>query len=424
MRKVIKSKRLNEAYTKITHSSGLTILLYPMTGFSSAYALFATKYGSVDTRFKTGGDDGFTDVPAGIAHFLEHKMFESEEGDAFSLYARTGASANAYTSFDRTAYLFSCSENFEQSIEILMGLVMNPYFTAETVHKEQGIIGQEIKMYEDAPDWRVFFNLLGALYHENPVRIDIAGTVESIAEIDADLLYRCYNTFYNLNNMVLAVAGNFEPDTVLKAADKLLKPAPQIKITRGVFEEPETVRETRVVQHLPVSLPMFQIGFKGKAGTEYENVTGQILDEVLLEIIGGEASPLYRRLYDEGLINHTFSDEALSSRDYSLCFFSGESRDPDKVFDEIKKEIVKIQKSGIPQKTFDMAKKAVYGRYVGMYGKVDSIAGVMVAAHFAGMDMYSILEAAADIRKDELELRFKTNFDVSKSAISIVMQEE
>ena len=420
MREVIKSERLREQYTKITHSSGLQILLCPMDGFSSAYALFATKYGSVDTRFKTGGDDGFADVPAGIAHFLEHKMFESEEGDAFALYAKTGASANAYTSFDRTAYLFSCSENFEQSMEILLGLVTSPYFTAQTVQKEQGIIGQEIKMYDDSPDWRVFFNLLGALYHENPVKIDIAGTVESIAEIDADLLYRCYNTFYNLHNMVLAVAGNFDPEIVLKAADKLLKPAPEITITRGVFKEPDTVVKTRVEQHLPVSLPLFQIGFKGRAGSERENVIGQILDEVLLEIIGGEASPLYRRLYDEGLINQTFSEEAMASRDYSLCMFSGESRDPDKVFDEIKKEIVKIQSGGIPQKAFDMAKKAVYGRYVGMYGKVDSVAGVMVAAHFAGVEAYSILETAANLQKDELESRLKTSFDISKSAISIV----
>lgn len=420
MPEIIKSSRLNEEYTKIPHPSGLTILLCPMRGFSGAHALFATKYGSVDTRFKTGADSDFTDVPPGIAHFLEHKLFESEDGDAFSLYAKTGASANAYTSFDRTAYLFSCSENFERSINILLGFVTNPYFTAQTVQKEQGIIGQEIKMYDDSAEWRVFFNLLGALYHNNPVRVDIAGTVESIAQIDADLLYRCYNTFYNLHNMVLAVAGNFEPQAVLEAADSILKPADNVTITRGVFDEPEDIREPHVEQKLPVAQPLFQIGFKGKAGTEEENVRGQVIDELLLDIIAGEASPLYRRLYDDGLINQTFAGEAMASRDYSVTMFAGESREPDKVFDEVKKEITKIRSDGIDGGDFDCAKKAVYGRYMGMYGKVESVAGLMVATHFADLPMYSLIDFVAELTLQDAEARLPVSFDVSKSAISII----
>lgn len=422
MSETIKSARLNESYTKLKHQSGLTILMCPMQGFSAAYALFATKYGSVDTRFKTGADADFADVPEGIAHFLEHKLFENEDGDAFALYAKTGASANAYTSFDRTAYLFSCSENFTESIDVLLNFVTNPYFTAETVEKEQGIIGQEIKMYDDNPDWRVFFNLLGALYHKNPVRTDIAGTVDSIAKIDKDLLYRCYNTFYNLNNMVLTVAGNFDPETVLEAADRILKKADDVTIERGLADEPETVRETRVEQHLPVSQPLFQIGFKGKAGTEAENIHGQVMDEVLLEIIAGEASSLYRRLYDDGLINQTFGSESMASRDYALTMFAGESRDPDKVFAEIKKEIAAIAKNGIADQDFSMAKKAVYGRYIGMYGKVDALAGLMLAAYFADdISAYSLLDMVADLTKSELESRLPVAFDVNKSAISIVM---
>ncbi|MBP1577986.1 MAG: insulinase family protein, partial [Oscillospiraceae bacterium] len=223
------SRNLAENYTKIEHPSGLTLMLCPMEGFSSAYALFATRYGSIDSVFAVG-DGEFTEVPAGIAHFLEHKLFESEEGDAFALYAKTGASANAYTSFDRTAYLFSCTDKFDESIEILINLVTKPYFTAQTVQKEQGIIGQEIRMYDDDPEWRVYFNLLGALYHDHPLKTDIAGTVESISEITADLLYSCYHAFYNLNNMVLAVAGNFDIDTVVKACDKMLIPASDVKV--------------------------------------------------------------------------------------------------------------------------------------------------------------------------------------------------
>lgn len=420
MSEIIKSPRLLEQYEKIRHPSGLTILLCPMQGFSSAYALFATKYGSVDTCFKTDKDDGFTEVPAGIAHFLEHKLFESEDGDAFSLYAKTGASANAYTSFDRTAYLFSCSENFEQSIDVLLSFVTNPYFTDATVQKEQGIIGQEIKMYDDSAEWRVFFNLLGALYHNNPVRIDIAGTVESIAEIDADLLYRCYNTFYNLNNMALAVAGNFEPKVVLEAVDRILKPSESITITRGEVDEPVEVRTNRVEQKLPVAQPLFQIGFKGKSGTEAENALGQVTDEILLEIIAGETSPFYRRLYDEGLINQTFGSEAMSSRDYSLTMFAGESRDPDKVYDELKNEISKITSDGIDAKDFARAKKAVYGRYIGMYGRVDTVANLMAATSFADIGLYDILEAVAKLTLDDITRRLKTSFDVTKTALSII----
>ena len=189
-RTVIKSARLGQEMVKIKHPSGLTMLLCPMLGYSTAYATFTANVGSVDTGFKTQDDDAFVDVPEGIAHFLEHKMFENEDGDAFAKYAKTGASANAYTSFDKTAYLFACTDRFEESLEILLDFVRRPYFTKESVQKEQGIIGQEIRMYDDDGEWRVQFNLLQALYHNHPVRIDIAGTVESIAEIDDQLLYR------------------------------------------------------------------------------------------------------------------------------------------------------------------------------------------------------------------------------------------
>ena len=268
---IIKSSRLSEEYLQINHPSGLTMLLYPMEGFSTAFAMFSTKYGSIDTCFKTQKDSDFVTVPAGIAHYLEHKMFESEDGDAFERYAQTGASANAFTSFDKTSYLFACSDRFEESLEILLDSVTHPYFTKETVEKEQGIISQEIKMYEDDPGWRVMFNLLQSMYHNNTVKIDIAGTVESIAQIDAELLYRCYHTFYNLHNMVLTVAGNFDPQQVLKVADRILKPAEPISIEKKTEDEPREVERKRFVQYLPVATPMFYIGFKAPNAGEKGN---------------------------------------------------------------------------------------------------------------------------------------------------------
>ena len=254
---ILSSPILGERLLRVEHPTGLTILMCPMEGFSTAYAMFAAKVGSIDTTFKTQKEEDFVEVPAGIAHFLEHKMFECEDGDAFAKYAKTGASANAYTSFDRTAYLFSCSDNFRESMEILLDFVTKPYFTPETVQKEQGIIGQEIRMYDDDPGWRSLFNLLGALYHVNPVKLDIAGTTDSIAQITSDLLYRCYHTFYNLRNMVLVVAGNFQPEVVLELADKVLKKGEDITVQWRRADEPAPVVAHYVEQALPVSTPLF-----------------------------------------------------------------------------------------------------------------------------------------------------------------------
>jgi len=417
----IESGRIGEKYKKVQHPSGLNILMYPMEGFVSAYALFATNYGSVDETFKTQSDEDFITVPAGIAHFLEHKLFESEDGDAFTRYAKTGASANAFTSFDKTAYLFSCTDNFRESLDILLDFVTHPYFTPKTVEKEQGIIGQEIKMYEDSPDWRVYFNLLEALYHHNPVRVDIAGTVDSIAKIDADLLYRCYNTFYNLHNMTLVVAGNFDPAVVLGAADKHLKNAPDQTIRRKNPDEPWEVRTPLVTQHLPVAQPLFQIGFKGVPGKdERENLWGKIADEVLLDIVAGDSTPLYRKLFDEELINQSFEGDAMASRDYALVFYSGESRNPEKVRDELLAEIARLNTNGIPPELFARVKKAAYGRYMGMYGRPDALGGLLVTAQFADCDAYDPLEMLAQLTLEQINERLKVSLDPARCALSIV----
>ena len=421
-RQVIKSARLGEELVKLKHPTGLTMLLCPMKGYSTAYATFTANVGSVDTGFRTQDDADFVDVPEGIAHFLEHKMFEKPEGDAFALYAKTGANANAFTSFDRTSYLFSCTDQFEQSLEILLDLARRPYFTKESVEKEQGIIGQEIRMYDDDPDWRVLFNLLGALYQNHPVRIDIAGTVESIAEIDHELLYRCHRTFYNLNNMVLCVAGNFTVDEVLRAVDKVVKPDEKpVEIERRKVEEPEGVCRELVEQRLSVATPLFQFGFKGVSSGVTGNFKNQILDEMLCELIAGEASPLYRRLYDGGLINATFGSEIMAGRDYMCAIFSGESRRPERVAEELKAEIERLGREGIDPEMFELVRRATYGRYLGMYGRTESVAGLMSAAYFAGVDdIYSLLDVVADATTEQLAERLGRAFNTGRCALSIV----
>lgn len=417
----ITSELLGQSYSRIEHSSGLTILVCPMEGFSTSYALFAAKVGSIDATFKTQHDSEFVTVPAGIAHFLEHKMFESEEGDTFAKYARTGASANAYTSFDRTAYLFSCTENFGESLEILLHQVSHPYFTPDNVAKEQGIIGQEIRMYDDDPGWRVMFNLFESLYHYNPIKVDIAGTVESISEITADLLYRCYNTFYNLGNMVLAVAGNITESEVLALADKHLSPAEPITIDWQRVPEPVEVVKPYVEQSLPVAVPLFHLGFKGKAGSPLDNLHAQVVCEVLMEVICGESTELYRKLYDGGLISSTFEDEVIAGRDYLILMFCGESREPRRVAELICAEIERMRREGIPATQFERCRKANYGRYISMYCKASSVAGLLTLSHFSGLDsMYELLDYVGEITLDEANRILQESFDPAHSSLSVI----
>lgn len=281
------SKELRERLYEIDHSSGLKIFVMPKENYKSAYAVIGTKYGSIDTCFKRGDQADFTRVPEGIAHFLEHKLFESEDLDAFTRYAETGASANAYTSFDKTCYLFQCSDRFEDSLRILLDFVTHPYFTKETVEKEQGIIGQEITMYYDVPGWMSTFNLLRCLYKNHPVRIDIAGTVESISEITDKLLYDCYNTFYNLNNMALAVVGNVQPEQVVKICDEMLQKAPDIKIERVFEEEPREIVKNFEEYHLAVSVPVFSFGYKEACKTPVRSIREIVEMEILLEVLAG-----------------------------------------------------------------------------------------------------------------------------------------
>ena len=417
---VIKSELLKEEYYFYRHKSGLGILLYPMKGFQSAYALFGTNYGSVDTIFKTQKDGDFTEVPEGIAHFLEHKLFESEDGDAFELFAKTGASANAFTSFEKTCYLFMGTENFEDSLKALVTFVQDPYFTEKTVQKEQGIIGQEIKMYEDDPNWRVFFNLLTALYHNNPVRIDIAGTTDSIAKINKDLLYRCYHTFYNLNNMVISIAGCFDVETAAKIIEENLKDSEKIEIERKTPDEPEDVFKAEHIQKLSVAIPLFQIGYKEKPAVEKEQLPLQIKYNLLMNAIAGKGSELYREMYEEGLVNDTFSKEVFCGRGYLTNIFSGESREPKKVMERIDAEIRKFQQTGIDLQTFERVKKSLYGSAVQSFNDVEQVANDMVNAYFTGHSIYDALDIICSVTAEEINSLLQQSFQKEKCAISII----
>lgn len=419
-RQVISNKITGDSYYQYKHTTGLTILLYPMKGFSSAYALFGTNYGSIDMKFKTEHETDFTLVPAGIAHFLEHKLFESEDGDAFTLFSKTGASANAFTSFDKTCYLFSTTDNFKESLEALVTFVQDPYFTVETVNKEQGIIGQEIKMYQDDPSWRVMINLLGALYHNNPVRIDIAGTKESIAEIDKDLLYKCYNAFYNPSNMVICIAGNFNETEAAEIIEKKLKNTKPVSVVTNIPEEPETVFQSEVSIELSVSIPLFEIGYKEAVLPEPQQLKAELETELILSAIAGKGSELYSELYNASLINETFDDEAFSGRGFFASVFAGESRDPYLVMEKLQATIDKMKETGISNETFMRIKKAMYGGGVLMFNNVPQVAHELVTSHFSSHSIYDSLEIIKEMTLKDVNNRLRETFSADRRSISIV----
>ncbi|MDR1564484.1 MAG: insulinase family protein [Oscillospiraceae bacterium] len=416
------NNRTGETVFSMSHPSGLKILVAPIEGYSSSFAIFGTKYGSIDDCFKSAKELEFSRVPAGIAHFLEHKLFENEDCDAFARYAKTGASANAYTSFDKTCYLFSCSDKLEESLEILLDFVQSPYFTKETVEKEQGIIGQEIRMYDDSPEWRVYFNLLSALYPKHPVRVDIAGTVESISKIDDELLYKCYNTFYNLNNMVLVVAGKVKPEDVLKIADKLLKTSVPNNIKRCFPEEPEAVGKAYIEQSFPVAVPIFMLGFKEQTGGKRASSLETVATEILLELICGKASSLYAQLDEAGLINDSFGAEFFEGPLYAAEIFSAESKEPETVKDTIIDYINELRFNGIDPGEFEAARRFIYGRYVGELSTAESVANNLVSDYFAGRDFYGNLEAAAHITLEDVTARLEATLDTDNVALSVVKQ--
>lgn len=418
----IKSERTGDSYYKIAHASGLTIYVYPKEGYKSSYAIFGTKYGSVNTCFSVDDNEKIT-VPDGMAHYLEHKLFESEDGDAFARYAKTGASANAYTSFEKTCYLFSCTDKFDESLEILLDFVQDPYFTAQTVAKEQGIIGQEIKMYDDSPDWRVMFNMLEGMYKNHPVRIDIAGTVESIAQITAQKLYDVYNVFYNLNNMVLCVSGNVTVEQVLKIADKMLKPCDNHKIISYFEDEPYEVSEPYVEQTFPVSMPLFNLGFKERADKQLSE-TQLAQTDILLSMIASQTSSLYRSLLDANLINSSFSYELFEGPGYCSVIFGGESRAPKQAAEMIKQYISKIKSEGLDKEEFEIAQKAVYGDAISSLNSVSSISNAIADYHFNGNELFTYIDAVASTTFEEVTNRLSEMLDVCNCTLSVVKQPE
>ncbi|MNH81252.1 putative zinc protease AlbF [compost metagenome] len=421
-------EKLQETLYHEVMDNGLQVYVLPKPGFQKTYATFTTKYGSIDNHFRVEGQEEIS-VPDGIAHFLEHKMFEEPEGDIFATFASQGASANAFTSFDQTTYLFSSTENIPANLETLINFVQNPYFTDQNVDKEKGIIGQEIGMYADNPDWRVYFGLIEALYKVHPVHIDIAGTVESIGTITKETLYTCYNAFYHPSNMLLFVVGGVDPEEVfnLVRANQARKDyKPQGKIERLFDDEPPAVNERRRTSRLPVSLPKCLFGFKEtKLGiTGVERIKLDLTTKLALDLLFGSSTDLYQKLYDQDLISDGFGHEYNSDPNYAFSAIGGDTRDPEELLKVITEEVNALIQTGFKPENFERARKKKIGGYLRMMNSPENIAHEFTRYKFRGGDLFEVLQVYESITLDDVNQRLKEHINWDQMAVSLVVSPE
>ncbi len=416
-------ERIGESVCLETLPNGLELRIVSKPGYAKKYAFFATNYGGMDTRFTLDGQ--LRDTPAGIAHYLEHKMFDTEEGNALQRLAQNGAEPNAFTANALTGYYFSSTEHFEENLEILLSFVSIPWFTEESVAKEQGIIGQEIRMIEDNPDWQVYHQMLQCLYSVNPARVSIAGTVESISHITADTLYACHKAFYTPANMTLTVVGDVDPIHISDLARRVLPRESGAPISRAWEEEPETVakRESRIA--MEVSLPQFLLGFKCRPVWEGENYfRSLIVGELACDLLLGESSPLYQRLYSQGLINASFG--AAYEMLPGAAYFSagGDSKDPRAVSAAVCQEARRLVREGVDPDFYQQIRRAAFGASLRGLDSFENIAVTMTEGCFNSYDPLRFPETFDSIGPDDLLAFLRENITEERSVLSEIVPKE
>lgn len=412
--------RLGETCFETELDNGLTICVIPRPGYLKSYAFFATGYGGMNLRFRT--EDGWQDSPAGVAHFLEHKMFDTKEGNALQILTANGASPNAFTMADMTGYYFECTEGFAENLRTLLSFVSQPYFTQESVAKEQGIIGQEIQMIEDNPDWRLYQNLLRALYRNNPLRIPLAGSKNSIAEITADTLYQCHRAFYHPGNMVLCVVGDVDPEQVAAIAQDVL---PQERRDRAEKDlgapEPDAPAERQITEVMAVSSPNFLLGLKARPHpTGEEDLRLQLLGDLAGDILAGESSPLYAKLYSEGLIDKSFFVSYESSPGTAFLMLGGESKQVDPVTEAILDEGARLRREGINPDLFRRCKKAAYGSRVRALNSMDHVGTRLAAGKLKGYHYYRFADLYDTIALEDIQAFLDGLIRQDCAALSVV----
>ncbi|NLZ39325.1 MAG: insulinase family protein [Firmicutes bacterium] len=404
---------------------GLKVFVLPKKGYNKKYATYSANFGSINSRFIVEGENEELQVPDGVAHFLEHKLFEDEEGNAFDRFAVLGASSNAFTNFTNTAYLFSTTENFYRCLDLLLDFVQTPYFTDESVEREKGIIGQEIRMYEDNPQWRLFFNLLGALYQYHPVKIDIAGTIESINQINKEILYKCYRTFYHPSNMAVFVVGDVDVERVLDQVEANIQNRnyrPLGEIKRLFPTEPPEIAKEYVEQSLAVSQPLLNIGFK-EQDLGYDGpllLRREIATDMMLDIVFGSSSKLYNELYEEGLIDDEFDTGYVAEKDFGHSVIGGETSDPDKLFERLVEGIKQAQLDGISAAAFEHQRRKAMGEFLKSFNSLEFIANNFPAYYFKKINFFDYLQVLHEVTLDEVNQRLQDHLALDRMARSVI----
>lgn len=425
---VIENLKVKEKLYVEKLENGLTVMIVPKQGIQKKYIIWGTNYGSNDSEFVVPGEEQITKVPNGVAHFLEHKLFEQENGtNSLDTLTALGVSANAYTTNDHTAYLFECTDNFYQALDEFMNYVQHPYFTDENVEKEKGIIGQEIMMYDDYPEWKVYLNAMKAMYHNNPIKIDITGTIETISKIDKDILYKCYNTFYNPANMVMVISGDFNPEEILEEVKKrLVDKKSTSSINRIYPEEPENIVQNKIEEKLEVSQPLYTIGIKEtiKEENKSDKIKKILSVQILLELLFGRSSKLYHELYKQGIIFGAVSAEYEFGKTYSHVLITGQSPKPEEVYNHFKEEVKRFKQEGINEEDANRIRKTLYGRYVLEYNDVQDIARMFLVDYFKGINSFDFLEEIESINVEYLKQVLNNVFKEEKMVLSIVKNKE
>lgn len=406
--------------------NGLKVIIVPKKNINKKYVIWGTNFGSMDNRFIIPDTKEEVIVPDGVAHFLEHKMFEQPDGtNSLDTMMALGLDANAYTTNDHTAYLFECSddENFYKGLDELMDYVQSPYYTDQNVEKEKGIIGQEIMMYDDDPGFQLYLDTLMCLYSKCPIRIDIAGTIESISKIDPDVLYKCYNTFYNPSNMVLVVSGDFEPNAILNEIKNRLKPSKNIGKIERIFEkEPEEINQKYMEKIMSISMPIFMIGVKDRAVEVSEKVKRHMAIEIILGILIGSSSKLYKELYEKQVVFGELDSEYEFSRDYAHVLISGQSNNPQLVENMFKNAVEKLKIEGIQAEDFERIKRKIYGEYVTEFNDVSNISRMFLADTIREINSFDYANKYNDVTKEYVTQVLNEVFNEDKIVLSVIKE--
>ncbi len=424
-RSLIKSALLCEEYTLFSHPSGLKIYVFPKK-LTTTYAVMGVSYGSICNRFSPDGSGEMITVPDGIAHFLEHKLFTNEDGsDSFERFAEYGADANAYTSFNKTAYLFSCTDNCAQALGELIDFVTHPYFTDESVASEIGIIAEEIKMYDDSPSDRCFYGMLEGMYEHHSIRRNICGSLDSISKITKETLYDCYNAFYNLGNMALIVCGDVDPDDILSIANAhlpLTSPEFMTVADNENNSESDKVFLPYVEQRMQVAKPIFNIGIKDVSipNDPDERLKKDAAMAILDEMIFSRAGRLYNDLFERDIISPHFSYGYAINKSVAYNSIAGEADDPKLVLKEILLYIDRLRQEGLSEEDFLRGKRVMYSEFVKSFDSTDNIANNLLAFFCEDGELLSYAETIESITFEDVCELFGDSFSPDRITLSVV----